>query len=244
MMPRLHWFGLVIGMALTLAAAPSGAQAPTPATPPPAPAIEGPVWIITFFEVDGAGSGKAARLLRPFAAATRQENGNAGFLALHESGRPGRFALVETWRDKAAADAHSGAAAALAEKLKPLLVAPFDTRLNGGLSVAGPAIGGEPDAGGVAAYVLTHVDVFPAGKDQTIEMLKLLADASRKETGNLRFEILQQAGRLNHLPIVEAWRSPAVRDAHLVAEHTKSFRAKLVPLQGALYDERVYRAVR
>ena len=52
--------------------------------------------------------------------------------------------------------------------------------------------------------MLTHVDVFPAGKDQTIELLKQLADASRKESGNLRFDVLQQEGRLNHLPLVEA----------------------------------------
>ena len=238
-MPR-GFVGLL--MAGLLAATPAAAQAPAPANP--APAIEGPVWIITFFEVDAAASGKVERLLRPFAAATRQENGNAGFLALRETGRNGRFALVETWRDKPASDAHAAAASTLADKLKPLLVAPFDTRINGGLYVAGPAIGGEPDAGGIAAYVLTHVDVFPAGKDQTIEMLKALAEASRKEPGNLRFDILQQVGRLNHLPIFEAWRTPAAREAHLIAEHTRDFRVKLVPLQGALYDERVYRAVR
>jgi hypothetical protein len=29
-----------------------------------------------------------------------------------------------------------------------------------------------------------------------------------------------------------------------MAEHTRTFRAKLVPLQGALYDERLYTLVR
>jgi quinol monooxygenase YgiN len=92
--------------------------------------------------------------------------------------------------------------------------------------------------------VLTHVDVFPAGKDQTIEMLKTLAENSRKDPGNLRFDILQQDGRLNHLPIIEAWNSAGAQAAHTMAEHTRAYRAKLVTLQGALYDERLYKAIR
>jgi quinol monooxygenase YgiN len=88
--------------------------------------------------------------------------------------------------------------------------------------------------------VLTHVDVFPAGKDQTIELLKQLAEASRKEAGNLRFDVLQQDGRANHLPLIESWHDAPAQNAHAMAEHTRAFRAKLVPLQGALYDERLY----
>ena len=239
-MARARWFGLAIAAMIAVASSPAGAQAP----PPPAPAIEGPVYIVTYFEVDAPAAAKTARTLRQFAAATRQEKGNGGFLALREIARTGRFATVEMWRDKAAADAHAPAVTALADKLKAIFVSPFDIRLNSGLAVAGPTIGAEPDPGNIAAYVLTHVDVFPAGKDQTVELLKALADSSRKEEGNLRFDILQQAGRLNHLPVVEAWRTPAARDAHLMAAHTRGFRAKLVSLQGALYDERVYRAVR
>ena len=88
--------------------------------------------------------------------------------------------------------------------------------------------------------MLTHVDVFPAGKDQTIDMLKQLAEANRKESGNLRFDVLQQEGRANHLPLIEAWHDAPAQSAHAMAEHTRAFRAKLVPLQGALYDERLY----
>jgi len=235
--------GLVTA-AMLAAAVSAGAQAPAPAPSQPAATIEGPVYILTFFEVDAPAATKTARLLRQFAAVTRQEKGNGGFLALREAGRTGRFAMVEMWRDKDAADAHKPAVAALGEKLKAVTVAPFDTRLNSGLSVAGPTIGAEPDSGNLAAFVLTHVDVGPPGTNQTVELLKALAEASRKEEGNLRFDILQQAGRPNHLPIVEAWRTPTARDGHLMAQHTRDFRAKLVALQGALYDERVYRAVR
>jgi quinol monooxygenase YgiN len=244
-MPRGYTFASTVALtiALMLAALPAGAQMPAP-TPAPAPEPSpagGPVHVMSFFEVGAASAGRTAGLLRPFDAATRKEPGNEGFLALHEIARPGRFAIVEVWHDKAAFAAHAAALAALRDKLQPLLASPFDTRGNSGLAVAGPALGAEP---GAAVYVLTHVDVFPAGKDQAIEMLRQLADDSRKEAGNLRFDVLQQDGRLNHLPLVEAWHDARAREAHVIAEHTRAFRQKLVALQGALYDERLYKAIR
>jgi quinol monooxygenase YgiN len=238
-------YRLILAVALMLAgmAGAAQAQAPTPGgAPSPAPS-SGPVYIVTYFEVASPAAGRTVELLRQFAAATRKENGNAGLLALEELGRPARFATVEVWRDKPALEAHGAAVAALRDKLQPVFASPFDIRTNAGLSVAGPAIGAEPTALS-PVYVLTHVDVFPAGKDQTVELLKQLADASRKENGNLRFDVLQQDGRANHLPLVEAWRSAEAQRAHTIAEHTRAFRARLVPLQGAIYDERLYALIR
>jgi quinol monooxygenase YgiN len=239
------WSRLVLTVALMLAGMAGAAQAQAPApggAPTPAPS-SGPVYIVSYFEVGAAAAGKTLPLLQQFAAATRKEDGNAGFLALEELARPARFAMVEVWRDKPALEAHAAAVAALREKLQPVFASPFDIRTNSGLSVAGPAIGAEPRTLS-PVYVLTHVDVFPAGKDQTIELLKQLAEASRKEGGNLRFDVLQQDGRANHLPVVEAWRDGEVQRLHAMAEHTRAFRAKLVPLQGALYDERLYALIR
>jgi len=200
-MTARHRFALVIGLMTAAMSLSAAAQTPAPAPAPNA----GPVYVITFFETGAATAAKAIAQFRPYAAATRKQDGNQGFLALQEIARPSRFAIVEVWRDKPAVEAHAAALAALRDQLQPLLTSPFDTRTNYGLSVAGPAIGAEP-GGGNPVYVLTHVDVFPPGKDQTIDLLKQLADASRKESGNLRFDVLQQEGRANHLPLVEAWR--------------------------------------
>jgi quinol monooxygenase YgiN len=238
-----HRLALAIALTLSAITGSASAQAPAPGgMPSPLPST-GPVYIVTYFEVGTAAAGKTVGLLQQFAMATRQEDGNAGFLALEELARPARFAMVEVWRDKAAVEAHGAAVAALRDKLQPLFASPFDIRSNAGLSVAGPAIGDEPRSL-KPVYVLTHVDVFPAGKDQTIELLKQLAEASRKEGGNLRLDVLQQDGRANHLPLVEAWRDGDAQRAHAMAEHTRAFRAKLVPLQGALYDERLYALIR
>jgi quinol monooxygenase YgiN len=234
---------LILAAALMLAGLAGAAQAQVQAPAPSPAASSGPVYIVTYFEVGAAAAGKTIALLQQFAAATLKEDGNAGFLALEELGRPARFATVEVWRDKAALEAHGAAVAALRDKLQPVFASPFDIRSNAGLSVAGPAIGAEPRTLS-PVYVLTHVDVFPAGKDQTIELLKQLAEATRKGGGNLRFDVLQQDGRANHLPIVEAWRDGEAQRLHAMAEHTRAFRAKLVPLQGALYDERLYALIR
>jgi quinol monooxygenase YgiN len=234
-MSRSSWLGSAIAVMFAATVGSAAAQAPA------SPATGGPVYLITFYEVAPAAVAKTLPLLRQYAIDDRKAEGNTGALALHETGRPGRFAIVEVWRDKAAVDAHGAALTALSDKLQPVLASPFDTRSNAALDVAGPAIGA--DAGNSAVYVLTHVDVFPAGKDQTIEMLKELAADSRKEPGNLRFDVLQQDGHLNHLPLLETWRDARAQDAHVMAEQTRAFRAKLVPLQGALYDERLYQAV-
>src|SRR5438552_11222154 len=194
-----HRLALAITLLFAAMTQPAQAQAPSPAgVPTPAPS-SGPVYIVTYFEVAAPAAGKTLELLRQFAAATRKKAGNAGFLSLEELSRPARFATVEVWRDKAALEAHGAAVAALRDKLQPVFASPFDIRTNAGLSVAGPAIGSEP-GGGNPVYVLTHVDVFPAGKDQTIELPKQLAEASRKEAGNQRFEVLQQDRGPNHPP--------------------------------------------
>ena len=73
---------------------------------------------------------------------------------------------------------------------------------------------------------------------------KELAEAGRKDEGNILFDVLQQDGRPNHFTLVEAWRDRKAFDASVMASHTKDFRQKLTPLEGALYDERLYQAVR
>ena len=234
---------VTIALLLAAVAAPALAPAPAPGGAATQPAAGGPIYIVTYFEVGPPAASQTVGLLRQFAAATRKADGNTSFVALQEIGRPSRFAMVEVWRDKAALDGHAAAVGGLRDKLQPLFTSPLDIRTNSGLAVAGPPVGAEPGAESTV-YVLTHVDVFPAGKDQTIEMLKQLAEASRKEGGNLRFDVLQQEGRANHLPLVEVWRDAAAQRSHAMAEHTRAFRAKLVPLQGALYDERLYTAIR
>ena len=204
--------------------------------------VSGPLYTVVYFEVAPTEAAQTAAAARQYAEASGKEDGSLAFEMFQEIARPSRFAVVEVWRDKKAAEAHGKAAAAtaLGQKLQPAMIDGFGVRQHGGFEVAAPK--GQIPAG--ALYVITHVDVFPAGKDQAVELVKAHADAARKDDGNLRFEVLQWDGHPNHFTLVEAWRDRRSFDASAAAQHTKEFRHKLTPLEGALYDERLYQAVR
>jgi quinol monooxygenase YgiN len=204
--------------------------------------VNTPVYVVTYFDVAPTAAADTAALLRQYAEASRKEAGNVGSEAFEEIGRPNRCAILESWRDQAALEAHGAAAStsAFRDKLKPLLISGTGARLLSAFSVAPRAA--QPGSGTV--YVLTHVDVPPPQKDQAIELQKALAAAARKDDGNLWFDVLQQNDRPNHFTLYEGWRDRKAFDASIMAAHTKEFRQKLNPLEGALYDERLYQAVR
>lgn len=204
--------------------------------------VSGPVYTVVYFEVAPTDAAQTAAVARQYAEASSKEDGNLAFEVFQEIARPSRFAVVEVWRDKKAAEAHGKAAAAtaLGQKLQPSMIDGFGVRQHSGFSIAAPK--GQVPAG--AIYAITHVDVFPAGKDQAAELVKAQADAARNDDGNLRYDVLQWDGHPNHFTLVEAWRERKAFDAGSAAPHTKQFRQKLTPLEGALYDERLYQPVR
>jgi quinol monooxygenase YgiN len=108
-----------------------------------------------------------------------------------------------------------------------------------GLTLASPAFAQNlPATPAGPVYVVTHVDIL--GADNTVKatpMLRQFASDSRKDSGNVRFEILQQFGRANHLTIVEVWQSRQAYEAHNAAEHTRQFREKVQPLLGSPWDD-------
>jgi quinol monooxygenase YgiN len=123
----------------------------------------GAVYIVAYFEAAAPDVAKVAADRRQLASTNRKEAGNIGYDAFQEISRPSRFAIFEGWESKAAHEAHRTAAATVAarDKVQQLLVGPFEIREHNGFSVAGTRAQGGRDA----VFVLTHVDVFPAGKD-------------------------------------------------------------------------------
>ena len=197
-------------------------------------------YIVTYIEVAPAAKDKALGLLRQLGKASRKDAGNLQFETLQRIGQPNHFAILEAWKDKEAQAAHGTAAHTnqFLEALKPLLRSPYDERPHTGLSV-----GAAQAAGAGAVYAVTHVDIIPTKKDEGIGYVKELSEGSRKDKDNMRFDALQQNSRPNHMTVVETWKDMKAVDAHGVADHTKQFRDKLLPLSSSLYDERLYRAV-
>lgn len=198
-------------------------------------------YVVSYIEVAPSARMAALPLLRALRDASRKEAGNSGFEILQRIDRAGQFAILENWQDANAQTSHATAADAKSfyDKLKPLLAAPIDSRAHSGY-----AVGPRKDAGARAVYVLTHVDLIGAKKDEGLAALKQLSADSAKEAGVLRYDVLQQASRPNHLTLVEAWRGKAAFEAHEAAAHIRKFRDALLPMSGSLYDQRLYKAIR
>jgi quinol monooxygenase YgiN len=220
-------------LVMTMALAPLGSNAQTP------PAIEGPVYVATYVELVPTAVNEGGALLKQYRDASRKDAGNVRTELVQEVGRPTRFAILGIWADQKAFDMHGKTAhtAQFRDKLKLLHAGPYDERVHSGMSV------GARDAlrpGSVV--VVTHVDVPGSFKDATVPLLQQLSETSRKEAGNLRFEVQQQGNRPNHFTVVELWTDQNAYDAHVLAGHTRQFRDTLGPMAGALYDERLYKA--
>lgn len=199
-----------------------------------------PAYMVTYIEVAHAGADEAASLLTAYASASQGDAGNRVFQALQRIGRPNHFAIVETWTSAEARDAHanSARAAGFREDIAPMLYTPIDARPHGGLHTALFA-----NPGADAVFVVTHVDVAPPYTEVTVGLLDTLSAASRRDDGNVRFDVLVQLNRVNHMTVVETWGSVEALQAHAGVSHTKAFRGELSPMSGALYDERLYRGL-
>jgi quinol monooxygenase YgiN len=197
-------------------------------------------YVVSYIEVAPSSARTAAvSVLRALSKASRKETGNSGFEVLQRIGRPQQFAILEVWSDAKAQASHAAAAGAqLRDKLKPYLAAPIDERLHTGFAVGQSKVS---DAGSV--YVLTHVDLIGAKKDEGLAAVKQLSIDSAQDAGILRYDVLQQSSRPNHLTLVEVWRGKVALEKHEVAAHTRKFRDVLLPMSGSLYDQRLYHII-
>ncbi len=87
-------------------------------------------------------------------------------------------------------------------------------------------------------YVVSHVDVIPKFAAETAKALLVYGEASRKDAGAVRIDVLVESGP-NHFTLVELWESRAAYEAHVSQEHTRAFREKIHPWLGSPYDERL-----
>jgi quinol monooxygenase YgiN len=189
------------------------------------------------FDALSAQSGAALALER-YRDASRKEAGNLRFDALIELGRPNRFVILEAWRDAAGFDAHdkSDSTVKYRQAMDAMLSAPQDVRTTTALFTDPAPHESRPGA----IYVVTHIDVTGDHKDDCVTLLRSMRDDTIKEAGNLRYDVFQQKNRPNHFTVVEAWANRKVEADHEAASHTRAFRGQLLPMAGALYDERIY----
>jgi quinol monooxygenase YgiN len=231
-----------------------------------------PYFIVTYIEAAPDATDAVAALLKQHAEASKDDDGNLRFEILQRGDRPNHFAILEAWGDPDARNAHASSdeTVKFRKDLQQSLYSPYDERPHVGLVAEDPGSIAAGDSSTV--YVLTHVDIippeqFPPCSRQVDEngpcgdaLVKQLVQDSRDDDGVVRFDVLTQANRPNHMTLVEQWRDANAQEAHTVNDETKNFRDALAgippgsgvaedalfvinPLTGSLYDEQLYTLV-
>jgi quinol monooxygenase YgiN len=199
------------------------------------------VYIATYVDVQSRSVDKGTSLIKQYRENTRMERGNSGLNVVQEIGRPNRFVIVEVWSDQSSFDAHERGEHTVQFRsgLKVIQNSPFDQRVHRAFAIDSRPPGTEREA----VWVVTHVDVPPQRTNETETLLKSLAEDSRQDDGNVRYEVFQQTMSRNHFTVVETWKDANAFDSHETKAHTRQFREALGPMLGAPYDQRLYKAL-
>ena len=167
---------------------------------------------VTYFEVEPALVKKTLYRLRD----------REGFTCLQEISRTNRFVILAEKE-----------ISFLGEFTSQLIV-PIELRIHDNLTIP------EPGPQNSSLFVVTHIDVIPPEKETGSAMVEQMCLQSRTDEGCIACNAFSQTNRANHMTVVENWRDEDTQAAHATNASMKSFREKLAPLCGALYDERFY----
>jgi quinol monooxygenase YgiN len=199
------------------------------------------LYVATYVDVQPPLSGQSVALIKQYREATQKEGGNASIEVVQEISRSNRFVILEVWKDQASFETHEKAnhTADFRSRLRAIHGSPYDQRVHQGLAV---------DARNVAiprnsVSVVTHVDVPPPRREAAEALLKTAAEESRKDEGNMRYDVLQESSRTNHFTVVATWKDAKAFESHETKPHVRQFRETLAPMLGALYDDRLYKPV-
>ena len=231
-----------------------------------------PTFIVTYIEAAVGSEDKVSALIKAQTAASKKENGNTRFEGLQRMGQGNHFVILETWTGPEARAAHASAAHTVSfrKALEPMLYAPYDERPHVGLVAADAKMITAGNSSTI--YVLTHADIIPPEQFAPCkrqvdvngpcgnDMLVGLAKFGRSHTGNIRFDVLTQSNRSNHMTVVEMWDNAKSQAAHQVTPEKKAFRDELSGIKaasgvnpdpqfvlnmltGSLYDERLFQLI-
>ncbi len=108
--------------------------------------------------------------------------------------------------------------------------------------IIGLSLGIVPSVQGqdAAVYVVTYIEVAPTASSQGASLLKQFGTASRKDEGNLRFDVVQRTAPSNQFVYVAIWRDQKAFEANRDAAHTKQFAGAMQPHLIAPFDQRVH----
>jgi (4S)-4-hydroxy-5-phosphonooxypentane-2,3-dione isomerase len=195
---------------------------------------------VAYVDIALASRTEAIAAIKQYRDASRKDDGFQRIESFEQAGRPAHFCIIETWANNEALDAHAASASVrdFRTKIDSMRLSDYDQRPYKTLSI-GTA---HNDGSSRNTFVITHVDIGGQGTNAA-DLLRKLAETSRKEEGNLRFDVLQHAMRANHFTVIEGWQTAKTVEKHANATHTKEFRNLLAPIAGGPLDERLYKLV-
>jgi len=207
----------------------------------PIPVIDGPTYLMTYVEVVPSANARAIAAMKEYRDAARKEPGAMYADIYQEQGQLHRFVLSEIWQNRGAAatHAHAAATATLLETLQPIELGPADIRIHQAHSVTPPKASSANDI-----VVISHIDVAGGNTQNLINAMAPLGEASRKESGMVRYEILDEVpAHANHFRSFEEWSSLAAFEAHNRSPHVQTYRRTVLQWLGTPYDQRIYKLV-
>jgi len=191
---------------------------------------------VSYIEVKPSLRASSINALKQYRDLVHRDTANISVGLFEQADRAGHFAIIETWKTAAAYDANAAERKQLEGALEPARTSGWDTRPYKTLSIASG-----PEATNSSVYVISHVDVSPDPK--IAGMLTALAEASRHEQGNIRFDVLLHTMRSNHFEVIEIWQNQKALENHASAAHTKKYRDDIQPSLGSPLDERIYKSI-
>jgi quinol monooxygenase YgiN len=199
------------------------------------------LYAVVYIEVMPGKEKDARRLILDHATDARKAAGALAIDAFARDGYPDQFVLLEQWQSQKARDDYAGTSAAqqFRTSLGKIENAGTDERIQEALFVES----GKP-APIPPIVVMTHIDILPTALDRGRNAIKQLVDSNRGQGGNLRFDVVVQTNRANHMTLIEGWKRPEDKAGESAAPSTVAFRHDLLPVSGSPYDERIYRPLR
>jgi quinol monooxygenase YgiN len=196
------------------------------------------LYAVAYLEVLPGKDKQARRLIADYVAGARRAAGALAINALVRTGYPNQFALVEQWQTQKARDDFGATEAAknFRTAFAKIESAGVDERVQGPLYVES-----EKPAPLPPIIVMTHIDIIPTALEQGRARIKQLVESNRHQNSNVRFDVLVQTNRQNHMTLIEGWKFQRDKDTESAARDTVSYRHDLGPMSGSPYDERTYR---
>jgi quinol monooxygenase YgiN len=93
-----------------------------------------------------------------------------------------------------------------------------------------------------AQYIVTYVEIAPNSAADARKLIRGYVADAKKAPGAVQIEALQRISDPSHFGLIEVWKSPADKQAFAATDAATKYRAALLPLQSAPYDERIHNA--